>query len=126
MHQWDMVSVARFYMDAGYLTFSSKSDWSQIRLQFPNRSIGEAVAAAIAEPFVSALAEHAGSTFLAYQHIIAGRVHDAYFEYAKIFRLIAHQPLAVRCVISFDSLFFSCIFPVSCLGLSWLPSRSVF
>jgi hypothetical protein len=105
MHKWDMASVARFYMDTGYLTFSSKSDLTHIRLQFPNRSIGEAVANAIAEPFVSALADHAGSTFLAYQHILAGRVHDAYFEYAKIFRSIAHQPLAVRFVVFFDSLF---------------------
>ena len=55
MHQWDMASVARFFMDTGYLTFSSKSDWSHIRLQCPTRSIGKAVADAITDPFVSAL-----------------------------------------------------------------------
>ncbi len=104
MHQWNMSSVARFYMDAGYLTFSTQSDQSHIRLQFPNRSIGDAVAAAIEEPFQSALAEHSGVALLACRHIRAGRVLDAYQEYAKIFRSFSIHAMRVRYVYSFDSL----------------------
>ena len=115
MNQWDVASVARFYMDAGYLTFSGNSNRSYIRLQFPNRSIGKAVAATIEEPLRNGLANQEDVGLLGYRFLRAGLVKEAYFEYAKIFRSLPGTPMKVCFVFILNFLFVFRRFELRCI-----------
>jgi hypothetical protein len=83
-------------MDAGYLTCCAKTE-PHVQLELPNRSIGEAFAAAIEKVFqLSALQQQSEFGLLAYRHIRAGRIKEAYLEYSNMFRALAPEPSKVR------------------------------
>jgi hypothetical protein len=96
MHRWPFHHVAQFFMNAGYLTFCANAE-PHVQLELPNRSIGESFAAAIEKVFqLSALQQQTEFGLLAYRHIRAGRVKEAYLEYSKMFRALALEPSKVR------------------------------
>jgi hypothetical protein len=107
-NKWQPVAVARLFMDAGYLTFSSPSSSSlslpgTVQLQFPNSSVAAAMNEVYLPSSLSNQANGYGQNL--FRHLCNNEFVKAYQEFDKLIGVLPNEPLSVRFYLSCFSFF---------------------